>query len=235
MAKVSCICPTFNRATTGHLHLLEEAVYSFCKQEHDDKELIIVNDCPEQTLIFRHPQVKILNVGKRFPTLGEKLNFAIANSDGKYICPWEDDDISLPNRLSLSLEHIEGRAYWKPNNILYCESGKTPIVDGKGVMHHASIFLRSPRPPYQHVSGNQDQLLDADLRALDNSPMVEIENGEIFYLYRWGVSPYHLSGVLPHQDHYDKVGKLDRMLGEFLLNPHWKKDYKKWIMLPGQQ
>ena len=66
---ISCKCITYGRVAT-----LEESIYSFLKQDYpaDKCELIIVNDYPLQTLIFEHPQIKIVNLDKTFDTIGEK-------------------------------------------------------------------------------------------------------------------------------------------------------------------
>jgi GT2 family glycosyltransferase len=58
---ISCKCITYGRVAT-----LEESVQSFLKQDYpaDKCELIIVNDYPLQTLIFEHPQIKIVNLDK---------------------------------------------------------------------------------------------------------------------------------------------------------------------------
>ena len=62
---ISCKCITY-----GRTNLLEEAVHSFLIQEYNGpKELIIVNDYPLQTLIFNHPEVKVINTDTTFPTI----------------------------------------------------------------------------------------------------------------------------------------------------------------------
>src|SRR5690349_243347 len=52
--KVSCICATYNRPP--HFQwLLEEAIESFLRQDYAEKELIVLNDCPEQELLCDAP------------------------------------------------------------------------------------------------------------------------------------------------------------------------------------
>jgi GT2 family glycosyltransferase len=64
---VSAVCPTYARP-----HLLEESIYSFLQQDYaGKKELIILNDYDQQTLVFEHPEVKVFNVKQRYPSLGE--------------------------------------------------------------------------------------------------------------------------------------------------------------------
>src|SRR5688500_5786576 len=111
--KVSCICPTYNRVAVNQT-LLDEALHSFLVQSYPHRELIIINDCPDQEIVFDHPLVRVVNAPERFKTLGEKYNAAIRMSDGDAICCWEDDDISLPDRIAKSVESLAGYEYFNP-------------------------------------------------------------------------------------------------------------------------
>ena len=108
---VSCMCLTYGRA-----HLLEEAIASFLRQDYAGvKELIVLNDLAELRLHFDHPEVKIINVEKRFRGLGEKRNASAALCSHDLLFVWDDDDISLPWRLSYSVEKMsDGRRFFKP-------------------------------------------------------------------------------------------------------------------------
>ena len=88
---ISALCITY-----GRHQLLEEALESFLRQDYPNKELIIINDLPEQTLIFEHPQVKIFNFKERFPTIGDKRNKSVEMSKGDILTSWDDDGIYLP-------------------------------------------------------------------------------------------------------------------------------------------
>ncbi|MBV7332940.1 glycosyltransferase [Chloroflexi bacterium TSY] len=86
---VSCICPTY-----GRVALLEEAIYSFLRQDYPgEKELIVLNDFAEQTLEFDHPEVRIVNLPKRFHSVGEKYKAAAALATHDLVFVWHDDDI----------------------------------------------------------------------------------------------------------------------------------------------
>ena len=102
--------------TYGRAHLLEEAIASFLRQDYAGvKELIVLNDLAELRLHFDHPEVKIINVEKRFRGLGEKRNASAALCSHDLLFVWDDDDISLPWRLSYSVEKMsDGRRFFKP-------------------------------------------------------------------------------------------------------------------------
>lgn len=113
---VSCLMLTYNRVPT-HTALVEEAIESFIRQEYlaDRMELVILNDCHVQQLSLPdddwlvdvanispkwvREHVKIFNVSTRAGSLGEKRNRLTELARGDVLLPWDDDDISLPQRV----------------------------------------------------------------------------------------------------------------------------------------
>src|SRR4029453_330313 len=92
----SCLCATY-----GPRGGLQEAIAFFRAQEYPgEKELIVVNDLAEQELVLDHPEVRILNFRTRFPSLGEKRHYAIAQSTGQVLITWDDDDGYLPAHIA---------------------------------------------------------------------------------------------------------------------------------------
>ncbi len=223
---VSCVCPTYGRAPDW-LHLLEEAIESFLRQDWSDKELIVLNDARQQSLVCDAPGVHILNQSWRFGTLGAKYNAAIEYSRGELICPWEDDDISLPWRISKSIEALGAADYYNPYAEWFMTAGA--LHNGGGVCHHASIFRRTAWERvggYPLMSGAQDQgmntALHRDCITSNAAPPCKCDR---WYIYRWGVSPCHLSGSGTHQEFWDQVGQAELQAGTWELKPHWQKDY----------
>ncbi len=225
---VSLICPTYNRVG-GFLHLLEEAIYSFLMQnyDHDRMELIVINDTPGQQLKCTFHNVRIINCEKRFKTLGEKYNAAIDAARGSVIFPWEDDDISLPNRVTQGVEQLGDHGYWNPQKSWFYNS-ELRHDHSHGVCHNASCFTKDAWREvggYPHVNGSQDAKFDYALRQ---SPRVllspSVLNNNLFewqYVYRWGVSNCHLSGNNDHEAFYSAVGNWAIRRGEFQLFPTW--------------
>jgi glycosyltransferase involved in cell wall biosynthesis len=228
--KVSCICATYNRPPQ-HQWLLEEAVESFLRQDYLEKELIILNDCPGQELVCDAPDVLVINVPRRFHSHGEKLNAGIALAAGDLIAPWDDDDIMLPWRLSKSVERLADADYFNSCAFWFLDSQGLHQDHAMGVGQNGSLFTRSAFDVvdgYPHVSGGGDALLD---RRLSSHPDVKqasssaLEVQEWYYIYRWGVSPTHLSGRKPHAEWYRQIGQRPIERGRYLLRPHWKEDY----------
>lgn len=225
--RVSCICPTYNRVA-ARKHLLEEAVESFLRQTYQDKELIILNDHPEQIIELDYPQVYVLNRNPRFPTLGEKYNYGITISSGDLICTWEDDDISLPNRIALSIEKLGDADYFNPKAYFFLMDGKLTFEQHTGYAHNCSIFRRSAFERvggYPAVSGPQDAHMDGLLRRHCRVIDGPLSREECFFIYRWGVSDLHLSGHPDTQKAYDQYAERADSTGVFTLAPHWERDY----------
>ena len=85
------------------------------------------------------------------------------------------------------------------------------------------------------LSGSEDQTFNRLVGEAGISSRGEpIPTVDMFYLYRWGVSDRHLSGVAggpthnPHQGHYDAIGERPIVAGRFRLRPHWREDYRRY-------
>jgi glycosyltransferase involved in cell wall biosynthesis len=228
---VSCVCPTYNRPPHYH-HLLEEAIESFLRQDYPNKELIVLNDCPGQELICDGPGVRVVNVGERFLSIGDKRNAGVGLARGELIAPWDDDDISLPWRLSLSVERLGDADYFNPRCYWFLDNDGLHVDHSVGYAHNASLFRRAAFERvgrYPSVPMGADAVIDA---AFSRSAHVvdplrgdnELTRSEWFYIYRWGVSPVHVSGSTA-ENFYREIGKLPVVEGRFHLFPHWRRDY----------
>jgi glycosyltransferase involved in cell wall biosynthesis len=235
---VSCICPTYNRPPS-HQFLIEEAIESFLRQDYPNKELIVLNDCPGQELVCDAPGVRVCNVDTRFPTLGDKCNYAVAMSEGDLVAPWDDDDISLPWRLSLSVEQMGSADYFNPRAYWYLPRTGLVHDHSMGYAHNASVFRRSAFEAvggYRSISSGYDRDIDAALTH-GNFKTVDLRNKDLlplaievwFYLYRWGVSPGHVSSLSSDVGRYDLIGEASVMEASYYLEPRWQEDYETLV------
>ena len=111
---VSCICLTYGRPA-----ILAEAIESFLQQDYQGrKELIVLNDYVDQILTFDHPEVRVINVPKRFRTVGEKMNAAVALA--AMICSLKSKWPPLSKNGQTGV-----RAYWGASR--YSQAGKPTI------------------------------------------------------------------------------------------------------------
>lgn len=226
---VTCICPTFGRAP-AKLNLLEECVYWFGRQTYTAAELLIYNDAVNQTLICNAPGVRVINTANRCPTLGDKYNDMVEASRGSIILPWEDDDISLPNRIQQAVDKLQGADYFNPRRTWYEQGGELHHKHTHGVCHNGSAYHKDFLKivgGYDRTSGNQDMLIQQrfDMTGRGASPLVKPH--EWTYIYRWGVSQLHLSAYgFQMQTVYDNVKAEPATI---VINPKMHRDYASEI------
>lgn len=226
MPKVSCQCITYGRP-----HLLNEAVESFLRQDYTgEKELIILNDHPEVLIEpFNHSEVKVFNVGSRFRSIGEKRNACCALSNGQVIFPWDDDDISLPWRISFTLEQMKNLHYMKPDKLWYWSNGTLSIR--KAVAHAMGAWSRELFDKvrgYPHIQSGQDQGIENLFGATGKREVVSVGAADVFYIYRFpGTGSYHLSTYGYGKGLTDAEQYVARHVkpGRHPINPQWKQDY----------
>ncbi len=229
---VSCLCLTYRRPLRDQ-HLLEEAIESFLRQTYPNKELIVVNDCPGQILSCDAPGVRIYNVPHRCHSVGEKRNLAVALARGDVLAPWDDDDISLPWRLDLSVARLGDADYYSPGIIWVARDGQMQRQPARYFAHIASMFTRTGFQQvggYHAISFGEDLRFDEDLRTharlspFSDPHKHELPAGDLFYLYRAGASGNHLSRA-HNPFRWDEIGSRPIDQGHFTLRPHWRLDY----------
>ncbi len=237
---ISCKCITY-----GRVSMLEESVESFLKQDYpaDKCELIIVNDYPLQTLVFDHPQVKIINLDKTFDTIGEKENYATELCQGDIICQWDDDDVALPNHLQNVAKYMTDDV-----NIIHWEVGV--LCHNTGIEHvgwigNSGIVFR--KSAWKAIGGHPLENAGYDMTFIER---INAYGGRLFgkpdkqdasWFYMWGGRGYHMSGqgtdqpgklnaIQRHSAHIEQERHYGRIpVGEVKLNPHWDKDYPQML------
>ncbi len=241
---ISCLCPTFNRYPTLRW-LLEEAVECFFEQDHPDKELLILNDTPGQTLSIGDSRaagrVRIFNSRIRLPDLSAKIQYLIDRAAGDVFCRWDDDDLSLPWRLSYSLARLGDRIEWRPENFWFANGASSSTSTSlpwqedhyPGNSHVMAIWRREAlaaiggRYP-AGFSGGEDLTFNRLLAEAGHPRRGDIvPTREMFYVYRWGTGSRHLSGVSdgsprPHQAHWDALGRMPIEQGTFMIRPRFR-------------
>ncbi|MBI3957503.1 MAG: glycosyltransferase family 2 protein [Chloroflexi bacterium] len=232
---VSCICPTYAR-----VDLLEEAIHSFLLQDYPgEKELLILNDYPEQTLEFDHPEVRIVNLPRSFHSLGEKFKAAVGLASHDLLFVWSDDDIYLPHRLRYCVERFDPAiGFFKADRAWFWNDG---ALSGPtfNIFHGGSCWSRSLHHQvrgYPHTDLGCDQ--DFEKRIQVMRPGVElaaeVAAEDVYYLYRWtGTGSYHLSNlrtvraVAAHIERQTVYGNVPQ--GRVVLQPGWKADYRELV------
>lgn len=96
---VSCLMVTRDRAPLASL-----AVECFRRQTYPKRELVIIDDGPDDKLArmvagLADERIRMVRRRDRSETLGGLRNLAVGLASGQLICQWDDDDLSDPDRL----------------------------------------------------------------------------------------------------------------------------------------
>ena len=226
--------------TYGRVSFLEESVESFLRQKYDgEKELVIVNDYPEQKLVFDHPNVRIFNLDKPFDTIGEKENFAVKQCRFDTIAVWDDDDIALP-------WHLENINTWFPGyGLLHWKRGifqmNHKIVAVKSIGNSGIVYSKEWwRKVGKHEPENAGY--DTTFVMKLHKHQVKVSRAEPSmpsWIYNWGNGSYHMSGqgsdkgreesehvTHRHQKHIENLKNQGLIpIGKVMINPHWHHNY----------
>lgn len=223
--KVSAVMPTYGRIATSTC--VEEAVASFLMQRYGNKELIIVNDCPSHKIDCSYDEVRVINVHKRFDTLGEKLNFGFEHATGDIFCRFDDDDISLPWRLEQGVAAARnGHSVWQQSHFWFF--GKTRKLETRKEYPTPSkaLFTRAAFEAvggFTHMNTGQDVDLEQKFKRLGIDVTREaVPAGAVNYIYRWQTDILHLSSL--GEGGYERLER-EYETERFWLQPHWQEDY----------
>lgn len=237
---ISLKCITYGRTT-----FLEEQLHSFLIQEFEgERELVIVNDYPLQTLVFDHPLVRIFNLDKTFDVLGDKENFTVEQCKGDIIAVYDDDDIALPNHLSnIEKYFVPGSdlLHWQkgmyvnlPNITAITSVGNSGIVFSRKIWRYLQGYPRE--------NAGYDTTFTNTIHANSkNIVRATPPDDEVSWMYIWGGRDYHQSGMgtddgtrpnivqrhIVHIEERRKKGLIPTGIVE--LHPHWKIDYSKLL------
>lgn len=101
---ISCVMLTTHPRRASYV---ADALRSFRAQSWPRRELVVVNDGPVR-LAPSAPDVRVVNLPPEHPegrrwTLGEKRNVGVQTAEGEWLATWDDDDLSLPDRLEAQI------------------------------------------------------------------------------------------------------------------------------------
>lgn len=124
-----------------------ESLESIAAQTYQNFEWLIINDGStdktwEIVSSFKHPNIVLVNNqdNKRIPT---RRNEAIEMARGDLIAIHDGDDLSLPNRLKMQVEHL------RENQDLFCLGGWAIRIDEHG--NEGGIMSYPPTKPSESV------------------------------------------------------------------------------------
>jgi len=210
MKKVSCICVTYNRPV-----LLPELLYCFLQQDYKNKELIIVNDQVNVTYEFDHPEVKIINLDKRFDNLGDKRNYAKRqiSSDGEYVFWLDDDDIYYPDHLSFLIKIHEKNLNFdkvEPKFVHFSKNNKLSQLQCRNVGFPTSCYKRS----YVDKTEFLPLAFGSDQPFAQGAKRYKIRDDKVTAHVRWGMNTHHVSGMSRQIGNKDEQKRVWETIGK---------------------
>jgi hypothetical protein len=211
--KIAAVCSTFLRPKQlGHL------VHCFLEQDYpgEKRELLVLDDAGQ----YDNQQGdgwRLISMDKRFATLGEKRNAAVAlvSDDVEALAVWDDDDLYLPWSLRTCVEALRIGPWSRPSVVLhYQQDGSLTQHETGGLFHGGWAYSRKVFEQvggYPAMNNGEDQGFARRLQRAGIQPTDPMQLGSVpFYVYAWGgASGWHLSGLGP-----DGYGRLGEMLAE---------------------
>ncbi len=208
-------------------HLLEEAIQSFLVQDKMNLcEMVIVNDNPEVDYVYNHPNVRILNVKERFPSIAAKLKWGFEQCNTNFIYRLDDDDLLAPgalfNIMKTIIEQTLDYDIYRSKDHFFFVNNKFDIIGNN--INNGNLYTKKylNRIVFPDKSGDEDVYITYrnDGTICDAVPTTMI--------YRWGMGTLHISGMGQQPNEVilaqaDKV--LDNTKGVIHLNPHFDNDY----------
>jgi glycosyltransferase involved in cell wall biosynthesis len=214
-ALVSCLMVTFDR-----LWLAKLAIRSYAEQTYPSRELVIVTDGEEwfRSALERYvgltgiPGVRIVYPGAAGLTLGALRNASIRAARGEYICQWDDDDYSHPERLQTQLQHmlaLNAGASFLTDHLQFIEPERVlSWIDWTGegeydgvarlapgtLMMRRDLRFRYPESGPSARKGEDCAFMEAVYSAL---PVAALNGAGYLYLYR-----YHGRNTFSREHHF---------------------------------
>ncbi|MGE0725384.1 MAG: tetratricopeptide repeat protein, partial [Alphaproteobacteria bacterium] len=158
-ALVSCLMVTRGRAP-----LAQVAIECFRRQTWPERELVIVDDDPDDTLT-RHvdglgdPAVRIERLPDDGRPLGELRNRALAAARGSYICQWDDDDLPDPLRIEVQMEVLfrtRARACFLRRWVHWWPQSERLALSSRRIWEGSMLAEKAIVPAYPAVRRGED-------------------------------------------------------------------------------
>ena len=238
MRSVSIQCLTFGRP-----HRLEEVIACFHRQDYQGpKELVILNDVAEQTLVYDHPEVTIINEKEPYASIGAKRNSCVRRCAGDIVLTVDDDDLILSNHINTCVDILGDDDYTAPGCGLTIVRNYTQIEGVNGGLMAQMIFTKSI---WEKCGGYPDGNFGEDrdfinrLQEHGRGKWANVPPRRATYLFAWDNGDNHLQGFGPDRTGEETgVEKMRRCLqaaitsgrarqGVIRLHPNGAQDYDR--------
>lgn len=222
-------------------HLLEEAIESFLRQDFTgESEMLIVNDSPKVEYVFEHPKIRIINLKKRFSSIGLKLKYGFSQCKYNYIYRLDDDDLLTPWALKNTWEDIvsyPGFEIYRSNGHYYFEHNKFKKIYNS--INNGNVYTKQylSRIEIPDISYGEDNVTIFQ----NNARIYESSREQKTMIYRWGMNTFHISGMgdignsamMEWTDRIVGTEAREKSIGQeegaLALRPHFQEEYYRQI------
>jgi UDP:flavonoid glycosyltransferase YjiC (YdhE family)/glycosyltransferase involved in cell wall biosynthesis len=156
---VSCLL-----VTRGRPELAMRAVDCYRAQRYPRRELLIVDDDPDETLAaavaaLGDPSIRHLRLPDGGLSLGELRNLAVREAAGAYVAQWDDDDLYDPERLAAQMAAIltlRADVCVLHRHRLWWPEQRRMAFSTRRIWEGSLVAARAAVPPYPALRKHED-------------------------------------------------------------------------------
>lgn len=241
--KIAAVVCTFNRPA-----FLGRMIRCFELQDHTDRELVVLDDAGQYG-DREGDRWRIVSLGRRFPSLGDKRNavLRLVSADVDAVALWDDDDVYLPWQLSAAVAALSNAQWAQPRQVLKeihprrftrveTFNRRAPEVYGYPGGWSCRRHIIEDVGGYAPISNGEDADLAERITAAwgPSADTITEEYPVPGYVYNFRRAAYHISAMGEGNTGYDKLGQMPiEPVGD--LDISWPADYLIWPIERGVQ
>ena len=148
--------------------------------------MVIINDSGIE-YVYSNDKVRIINVEKRFSSIGEKLSFGFSKCKYEYIYRLDDDDLLAPWALSDTVKDIMNY----PNYDIYRSDGHYLFQDNRfikisGNVNNGNVYTKKYLSRIEIPKRSFGE--DYEMTFNNNAQIYESNRPQKTMIYRWGMN-----------------------------------------------
>ncbi len=199
--------------THARTALLNRALYSALMQDYaGDWFVLIVNDCPEQTIHFdASARVAIVNA-PYLGSVGAKRNFAVDRVATEWVAWLDDDDVLLQGHLEkIKFALSRGKeCLASAQTLWFCEETGKGEITSPALADYLATRLILKEYRFEEISCGEDERLWKKIRESNRSTP---DRGRPTYAQVWCNGSFHVTGAgwTPNAHHRFRQNALERI------------------------
>ena len=144
--------------------LARRAVENFRRQTYPNKELLALDDGPDDGLAewiagLGDPQIRCVRLPAEGRSLGALRNLAVELASGEFVAQWDDDDLSDPLRLEaqLAVMHVlQAQACFLERHLIWWPGQRRLAVSTRRIWESSFVCRKDCLPRYPELRQGED-------------------------------------------------------------------------------